>query len=255
MEHIAPLIQTVLWVGLIAGIVWRFHRPIDGILSALHKRLEAGSTLKAGPFELSGELRPQDAKSVQAKAANEVMEVLQAGEPVAPVTDVPSEAVSPRALPPTNADSDPPRPEKTEASTAALVQSRVFRAEDLVLRAIQAEYGVPVSRQITAGRDLGFDGAFVNNGRTTIIEVKYARSLSNLARYKESLYRLVSTVERYAWPNAQVLFAVVFERVQDVGPGAKKLEEIVARSPVDVVVRSYSLAELEERFGLASRES
>jgi len=52
MEHISSLIQTVLWVGLIGGIVWRFNKPIYELLSALYSRIEAGSTIKAGPFEL-----------------------------------------------------------------------------------------------------------------------------------------------------------------------------------------------------------
>src|SRR5436309_3289517 len=58
MDHIAPLIQTALWTGLIAGIVWRFHLAIHGLLTALQKRVETGSTLKAGPFELIDRLHP-----------------------------------------------------------------------------------------------------------------------------------------------------------------------------------------------------
>ena len=37
VEHITPLIQTLLWVGLIAGLVWRFHVPINGVLLALQR--------------------------------------------------------------------------------------------------------------------------------------------------------------------------------------------------------------------------
>jgi len=58
MEHIAPLIQTLLWVSLVGAIVWRFHRSIEEILSALHKRIDGGSNVKAGWFELTDQFRP-----------------------------------------------------------------------------------------------------------------------------------------------------------------------------------------------------
>jgi hypothetical protein len=49
------------------------------------------------------------------------------------------------------------------------LRAKYFQAEDLVLRAIQSEYGATVSRQVTAGADMGFDGAFVSNGRLNIV--------------------------------------------------------------------------------------
>jgi len=66
---------------------------------------------------------------------------------------------------------------------ARYLQAKYFQAEDLVLRAIQTEYGAAVKRQVTAGNDMGFDAAFSSNGRLNIVEVKYvgvARSLSHL---------------------------------------------------------------------------
>ncbi len=64
MEHISPLIQTVLWVGLVAAIVWRFHIPIYGILAALQKRVESGASVKAGPFEISERLGHEVASGI-----------------------------------------------------------------------------------------------------------------------------------------------------------------------------------------------
>ena len=45
MKEIAPLIQTVLWVGLISGIVWRYHKQIHSLIEAIQKRIESVGNL------------------------------------------------------------------------------------------------------------------------------------------------------------------------------------------------------------------
>lgn len=231
MEHIAPLLQTILWVGLVGALVWRFHKPIDGILSALHRRIDGGSSLKAGWFELTDQLRPQDALQQREKAAQEIQEVLHGDSPVPPQPQVPS-AIEPHV--------------------AANVQAKYFQAEDLVLRAIQAEYGATVKRQVTGGRDMGFDAAFTTNGRLNIVEVKYIRTAKSLSRMRETTERLASTIRRYHWDNVQIILAVVFEEPSQVTEGMKRLEEITAGIPVPVAIRCYGLEDLQRRFGVAS---
>jgi hypothetical protein len=182
MEHIAPLIQTILWVSLIAVVLWQFYAPIYGLLVALQKRVEAGSSIKAGPFELTEQLKPLDSAKQKEKAASEVAEALQ-----------------------TSVDPGSVTASVATIRTAANVQARYFLAEDLVLRAIQAEYGATISRQVTAGSDPGFDGAFVTNGRLNIVEVKYIGGPSgNVSRLRPSIDRLLSAVSGYGWPAGKI---------------------------------------------------
>lgn len=223
MEHIAPLIQTVLWVGLIGIALWKFYAPLYGLLVALQRRIEAGSSIKAGPFEITDQLKPQDAQKQQQKAAAEVEEAIQAAEPVVEAVPVPREAL----------------------------KARYFQAEDLVLRAIQAEYGATISREVTAGADMGFDGAFVTNGRLNIVEVKYLRGPSgNVSRLQPSIERLASTVARYGWSNAQIILAAVFEKADEVPRATELLKRMTAEMATPVVVRCFSLPELQARFGV-----
>lgn len=227
MEHIAPLIQTVLWVCLIAAALLRFHRPIYGLLEALQRRVESGSNVEAGPFKLTEQLKPQDPLTQRQKAASEVAEALELG-----------------AVPDGNVA-------ETASGRTASVQAKYFQAEDLVLRAIQAEYGSTISRQVTAGADMGFDGAFVTNGRLNIVEVKFLRGPSgNVSRLRQSVERLVSAVVSYGWKNAQVILAVVFEREEEVARATELLKNITSGMSVPIVVRCYSLAELQRRFGI-----
>lgn len=227
MEHIAPLIQTVLWVGLISVVLWRFYAPIHGLLVALQCRVEAGSNIKAGPFELTEQLKPQDPITQKQKAESEIAETLE----------------------------DIRVPEITglsQENSRKAIQARYFQAEDLVLRAIQAEYGATISRQVTAGSDLGFDGAFVTNGRLNIVEVKYLRGPSgNVSRLRQSLERLVSTVSSYGWKSAQIILAVVFEREEEVARANEILKALTSGMSIPIVVRCYSLSELQRRFGIA----
>jgi hypothetical protein len=167
--------------------------------------------------------------SQQEKAALEVEEALQTEE--GPMLTAPDSGGSPKR--------------------AATLQATYFQAEDLALRAIQAEYGTTISRQVTAGRDIGFDGAFVTNGRLNIVEVKYVRSLKTIPRFQQTLERLASTVSRYGWKNVQIVLALVFERPEDVTPGTRHIEDIAAGLPLPVAIRSYGFADLQRRFGVS----
>lgn len=230
MEHLAPLVQTILWVGLLGVVLWRFHEPIHGLLVALQKRVEGGSNIKAGPFEITEQLRPQDPSKQKEKAAIELEEALQGQLVTEP----------------------PPAIPVSGSQRAATLQAKYFQAEDLVLRAIQAEYGATVSRQVTAGADMGFDGVFVSNGRLNIVEVKYlSDSAKSTAKLRLSVDHLASAISRYGWRNAQIILAVVLENPDEVPRASERLQELMNQSSVPLVIRCYSFAELQQKFGVA----
>ena len=230
MQHIAPLIQTILWVALIGAIVWRFNQPIHGLLSALQKRVEGGSNLKAGPFELIDQLRPQEPENQKLKIESELLEAT----PVEPAVQVAA-----TTLP---------------AGMKGNQQAVYFQAEDLALRAVQAEYGQPISRQLTAGSDIGFDGVFTVNGRLNIVEVKYIRDIKTIPRLRVSLERLASAITKYNWKNVQLILVVVFEHTEDVPNADVSLLHTVSGLEIPVSIRPFSLIELQRRFGVQGAE-
>ncbi len=230
MEYIAPLLQTVLWVGLLGIVLRLFHKPIYDLLITLQKRIESGSNIKAGPFELTEQLKPQDPSQQREKAALEIEELMQEQRPEQ-VQKLP-EVVSRKAL---------------------ALKAKYFQAEDLVLRAIQTEYGATVERNVTAGSDIGFDGAFVSNGRLNIVEVKYlARPTSNFFNILKSVDRIEASITRYGWRNVQILLAVVVESAEDFAKVNTGLQAKIARKQdnVEVVIRCYTFAELQQKFGV-----
>jgi len=231
MEYIAPLIQTILWVVLIIGILWRFYKQISGILNAFQKRIESGSNIKAGPFEITEQLKPQDPSKQKEKTTFEIQEVIE-------------------ALPVSKGKSLPPPKERNISE----VRAKYFQVEDLVLRAIQSEYGATISRQVTAGADMGFDGAFVVNGRLNIVEVKYLTNTYNVSFIRKTLERLSNAINNYGWRNVQIILAVVFEKEDDIIKASKRLREIGEGMPFSVVVRSYTFSELQSKFGVSEND-
>ena len=122
-----------------------------------------------------------------------------------------------------------------------------------MLRAIQAEYGAAVRRQVTAGRDSGFDGLLISNGRTTVIEVKYVPAARSSQRFRPSIQRLTETVLQYGWPNPQIILAVVFEREEDVKNSREFFAAAFSENPVSVTVRIFTLDQLKAQFGVSDQ--
>lgn len=230
MEYMAPLIQTVLWVGLIGGILLKFHAPIYGILSALQKRIESGSNVEAGPFKLFDQLKPQDVSGQKEKVASELRQTLNQAE-----------------------EKDAATLKTPRLRTISPFQDRYFQAEDLVLRAIQAEYRSPVTRHVTGGSDRGFDGVLSVNGRITIIEVKYVSHFLSVLPFQKALDYISKAVISYRWHDPQIILAVVFERSDEISGGKLKLEEIVKDIPITVIIKCYSIVDLREKFGVSTK--
>jgi hypothetical protein len=230
MEQLTSLIQTCLWVGLIGTIVWRYHKPIDAILQSVNRRIEAGHGLKAGPFELTAaDLKTQDPDRQREKLDKEADEIIQAETP--PVSAQPATV---------------PIPARED------VRTQYVRAEDLALRAVQAEYGVPVSRQVQINAGLEFDGFFVKDGRAYIVEVKYVRGQRYLnVSFEEQIDRIIARVTRVGWRNFVLLLVVVFaDSNVDPVAEANRLSEVAKSLGPNVEVRCYSLAALATKFGL-----
>lgn len=226
MEHIAPLIQTILWVALIGGLVYHFNQPIHGLLVALQKRVESGSNIKAGPFELSEQVRPQGLVEQVQKAKAEVLELVDAEAAESP-------NLTPRPL--------------------ALTTSRFLEAEDLALRAVQLEYGQPVSRQVSIGPALQVDGAFTIDGQLNIVEVKHFIRFENAeANLRLTLQTFVKLLKDMRLRRVNIVLAVVFHHASEIPEARKQLAILASEYPMPIDVRCYALDDLRRQFGLSN---
>lgn len=231
MEFIAPLLQTVLWVGLVAGIVIRFHRPIHGLLAALQRRIEAGSPLEAGPFKLGADVKPTPPAQQRERSEAELAQIVreQLTEP----------QIDPAGEPP---------PPQTEP---AKLRSRFFQAEELALRAVQTEFNAPINRQISIGQNLEADGAFIHNDELHLVEVKFiVRPKNARSTIERTLLHYQRSFGAARRRNVVIVLALVYEFETDVTKATLEFQEIANATNLRVEVRGYSLKQLQTTYGL-----
>jgi hypothetical protein len=221
MEHWSPLVQTTLWVLLVGGIVWRFNKPIHGLLEALQKRVESGSGVKAGPFELSAPVRPQNPAEQRSKAEAEVEELIAHAPPV---LAAPAEG--------------------------ALNQLKIeyLGVEDLALRAVQVAYNVPINRQVVVGRDARFDGAFVKYEALYVVEVKYMPGEPKPSRIRQSLEQASKLLIDAGIHKATIILALVFDSSDHIAGLESMLPQLTASSAFPTDVRMFSKSKLQFDF-------
>lgn len=225
MKDLAPLIQTGLWVALISGIVWRYHKQIHALLEAIQKRIDSGSGIKAGPFEIAAMLQPQSPEEQKGKIIQEISDATKA-------ESMPS--LSPPMLEPRDD-----------------LRTRYFQAEDLALRAIQAEYNTPISRQLQVGRDMQFDGFFAKGGTAHIVEVKYTQRPYPKSQFLQVVNRIFAGIGRYGWRNVKVIIVVVYgDSSIDLNQEKKRLINTIEDNKVTVEIRCFSFEQLARQFGV-----
>lgn len=235
MQYIAPLLQTLLWVGLVAGIIIRFHKPIHGLLSALQRRIEAGSTIEAGPFKLGADVKPTPPARQRERSEIELAQIVneQLTEPAAPGTP---------GLP------APAEPTK--------LRSRFFQAEELALRAIQTEFNAPINRQVSIGPGLEADGAFVHNDELHLVEVKFIVRPKNA---RSTIERALSHYQRGFGATRRktvvIILALVFEYESDVTSSTLAFQEIANSTDLRIEVRGFSLRQLQATYGLPADDA
>ena len=236
MEHWGPLLQTLLWVALIGGIAFRFHKPIQELLEALTERIKSGSDVTAGPFSV----KAMQSLSVPEQAARANQEIEEANEVAnAPVV-------------PVQAEETPPVPTPALSTPAPTPQFRAkyFQAEDLALRAVQAEFGQPISRQVSGGGNQQFDGAFVLNNRMNIVEVKYVAKPPPKALLQQVLNRVQSFLSSHNLKSVNLILVAVVDRASDVEATLKRFTATADESSIPTIVRVYALSELQAKFGI-----
>jgi hypothetical protein len=227
MKELAPLLQTLLWVTLIGWIVWRYQNALDDLIAAIKRRLDSGGGLKVGPLEFTP-LRPLDADEQKQKINREISQLVAPAEGRLQADDTSIQIRDSKSL-----------------------RQAYLRAEDLALRQIQSEFGVPIGRQVKWGVDLQFDGAFALNGTLHVIEVKY--SINRLAHTQvlQFVEQFFASVGQRNWKNFKLIYAIVIDREDiDVEAERKGIAELVKNAGYDVLVRCYRLSELEKTIGV-----
>ena len=227
MKELVPLVQTLLWVGLISAVLYRYHRSIEALITSLRARINSGGGVKVGPVELVALARPLDPEQQVKKLDEEVAQITKANE----------------AAPPGDAN---------VAVTGESIRSIYLRAEDLALREVQFEYQVTIGRQIELGSNLEFDGAFAKNGTLHVVEVKYSDSRPlPRAIIERTITRLFSRMRRLNWKNVRIIFVVVFgDSTVELDKERQRIADATSEYEDKIDIRCYHLSDLAKKFGM-----
>jgi hypothetical protein len=263
LEHWGPLLQTVLWVLLITVILWRYHDPIHGILTALQKRIESGSTVKIGQIEL---IQPQTAQQQTEKLTTEVVEAIQAEQVGYAAEDAPEYVVEPNPLlaAPRQESSLTAIRRQIELTNDSAVQDRLRKderalltrlateAENLAIKKLQTNVRVPINRNVNVGEYFPADGAYIENGRVTAIEVRFI-SVAKTAAYqiRRAFEALQTRMSRSKVSNLDIILALVVEREADMIALIAATNSNPRSQPYNVRIETFSLESLRKDFGIS----
>lgn len=218
MKDWIPLFQTALWVSLIVFVCIYFKKQVTKLIDTLSKRVESGDSVKVGSFEIGQSIRPIDQSKRDANIEKEVSE----------------------AAPDLNKNQ-----EQKEKQI-----NQYLQIEDAVLNSMQAEHGVLINRQVSAGGRADFDGFFVSSGEPHAIEVKYIPGKHlNIEQYVDQAESIHHQVRKLGWKKFTLHFVVVFEEHdRHFRAGLKSLRRALHNIEGQTFLRTYRREHLESQM-------
>ena len=171
-------------MGLIIFLVVRYKETVNKILNLIQTRIEAGSSVKAGPFAL-GELKPQSAEAQKEKLDVETTEFISTNN---------------------YQNANNAKIENLKSET----KNKLYAAEDLALRAIQEEFEIPLQRNVRTYNGKAVDAAVFSNGITTLIEVKIVSVSNDLEALNNASNHLNSIILSTPSPHNRGIVCLVY---------------------------------------------
>jgi Holliday junction resolvase-like predicted endonuclease len=222
LKDLVPLAQTTLWVGLIVWVIRKYGSFIDQLLELFRKRVESGSSVKAGPFEIGQAVEPQSVLDQKIEADEEIKDFSESST----IYDaLPHEAKS-------------------------TIRSEYFLAEDLALRAIQEEYGESIKRNVKFLSYFQADGVFTKNGTLHVVEVK-TLTHNNLKRIaKKTLTAMDNAIQNHRFKNIVIVFVVVIRESADTNLIPQFDDLSIDKYHTKIKLHVYPLKELKGTFGI-----
>lgn len=291
VEHVVPLLQTFMWVIAVLLAAYMFRQVIQTGTTAVIKRIESGGGIRAGGFELP-EFRPQDTQTQKDKLEEELADAPvkpeDAGrEPKGEQPEMDSvshtlvESAPEQESASANAEQKRPdqgaifskeklhthyfgtasehEPRKENSSSFLMLGAQRYigshlLAEDLALRALQAEYNVNFMRNVSGGPGLEFDAVFTFDETIYVVDVKYLQTAIDarqVKRFVDASFRLRAEKAKNKWRKVRMLLVFVIDDGVPLDSVDEKLSTLLSRSAIDITTRVFSLAELRHRFGVS----
>lgn len=238
MDPFAPLLQTLAWIALIVWTVLRFSRELKAIVGAIEARIKDGSSIKAGPVEIGSLVRPQSTAEQSEQIQLELEDYSSGIE----------------------SDGSEGRSDSHESSSGEDIdlfnKSRPIIAEDLVLRMLQEEYGTLISRKVSGGKNLRFDGFFVAGEAPHAVEVKYSSGYLPVEQLVEAVRNIHDQAKALNWRRFSLILVLVLDH--NFPPDPDRIDLLRRRIHAlnsNTVLRTFPFSEVVGHFGIDMFES
>lgn len=237
LTGVTQLLGAVAWPLVALVLAFAMRREMAALLARV-RRVEMGQ----GKLILDREFGPAPVDRQREKSRQEAQEAEGDAPPAAsgeaPASQQPSPASDTATAAPARPPGDP------------------LLAEALALRALQEEYGVPIGRQLAAGEGPVYDGVFALGERLYIVEVKLYRKRVASAKLSATLAALAQAIRARGWQHTRIVLVAVFDQPDDLSTQLALLHAAADATPsVPVIVRCFTLADLQRRFDAQGAES
>jgi len=221
---LVPLTQTALWVALIGFGLWRYNDPISKLIKTIHRRVESGSSVKAGPLALGEQVQSQDEQSQKNEVQKEAEEYVSVqGRLLSEVS--PEEKVS--------------------------IRSKIVLAEDLALRAIQDDFNEPLKRNIQFIGGFSADAIFKKYDLQYLVEVKVVTGRSSAKTARKGIAQLQHSMREISSTKTRGILSLVYLDDSDIDKNETDIRILVTDYP-EIQIKMWTLSALMERYGITS---
>ena len=222
IKELVPLGQTILWVGLIVWVIRKYGGFIDQVLELFRKRVESGSSVKVGNFEIGEAVKPQSLSDQKKEADDDIRESSESTENY--------EALS--------------------STVKASIRHDYFLTEDLALRAVQEYYGESIQRNVKVLSLFEADGVFTKNGTLHVVEVKAVPVSKIKSIAAKTLTRLDRLISGQAWRNVIIVFVIVIRESDSDNSNSPPADISLDNYQTNIDVHTYLESELKAAFDI-----
>lgn len=140
-------------------------------------------------------------------------------------------------------------PERTAGKSTRTWRQSLMLAEELAIRELEHETGINVVRQVAVAGSIEVDGAYLEYGKLTLVEVKLVNDRSTSETVRSAFARF----DRIAQGVKPVAFVLILLALDEDSKGVQELVLLSrnlakdAKYPVDV--RVYDHFELQQKYG------
>lgn len=146
---------------------------------------------------------------------------------------------------------------QTTKKSKNAIKQEILLAEDLAFRELDTIYGISIPRNVNTSdeKKIAFDGLFVSDLKSYVVEVRYVRNEINMSNISLKIKSLSLFLAALRWKRCDLIFCLVLDNDElvsniSIEEISSKLVTIGTSFNVSVIPKVYLLPQLKEKYGI-----